>query len=76
MQHTNCIFAVSFFVVLSGCGLSQQVGNTSRIAFVSAQVGQDGFPECSDIYVMDADGDNPTNLTNNEAIDFISVWSP
>jgi TolB protein len=27
-----------------------------------------------EIYVMDADGSNPTNLSQNPATDFASVW--
>jgi Tol biopolymer transport system component len=30
----------------------------------------------SDIFVMNADGSNPTNLTNNPAIDLSPAWSP
>jgi len=44
--------------------------NTSMIAFVS---NQDGNPE---IYVMDADGSNPTRLTNNPGFDGAPTWSP
>ncbi len=29
-----------------------------------------------EIYVMDADGSNATNLTNNSALDGYPVWSP
>jgi hypothetical protein len=28
------------------------------------------------IYIMDADGSNQTNLTNNPATDYYSVWVP
>ena len=28
----------------------------------------------ADVYVMDADGNNQTNLTNNPAIDFSAIW--
>jgi dipeptidyl aminopeptidase/acylaminoacyl peptidase len=41
-----------------------------RIAYVS---GRDGNPE---IYVMNADGDGRTRLTNNTAYDWIPAWSP
>ncbi len=34
-----------------------------------------GFPT-SEIYVMDADGENPQNLTNNRADDWSPSWSP
>jgi hypothetical protein len=29
-----------------------------------------------DVFVMDADGSNPTNLTKNPATDFAAVWVP
>ena len=42
----------------------------AQITFVSQR---DGNPE---IYVMDADGSNPQNLTNNPHGDFSPAWSP
>jgi Tol biopolymer transport system component len=44
--------------------------STGQIAFVSARDGND------EIYVMEADGSNPTNLTNNAAPDQAPAWSP
>jgi dipeptidyl aminopeptidase/acylaminoacyl peptidase len=41
-----------------------------RIAFVSRRDGN------SEIYVMNADGSNQTNLTNNPADDYDLAWSP
>ena len=29
-----------------------------------------------EIYVMNADGSNPINLTNNNGVDWYSTWSP
>ena len=50
-----------------------------RIAFMSDRDGDvhpiDGFPT-TEIYVMDADGDNPQNLTNNPHDDREPSWSP
>ena len=49
-----------------------------RIAFVSDRdrlLDIHGFPT-RDIYVMDADGENPQNLTNNPADDWSPSWSP
>ena len=49
-----------------------------RIAFVSDRDGLldiHGFPT-SEIYVMDADGQNPQNLTNNRDGDWSPSWSP
>ena len=41
-----------------------------RIAFVSSR--DDNF----EIYVMNADGSEPANLTNNSADDYSPAWSP
>ena len=41
-----------------------------RLAFVSDRDGND------EIYVMDANGDNLTRLTNNDSPDWRPVWSP
>jgi Tol biopolymer transport system component len=46
------------------------VGGERKIVFTSER---DGNPE---IYVMDADGGNQINLTNNPAKDATPVWSP
>ena len=49
-----------------------------RIAFVSDRdrfLDIHGFPT-SEIYVMDADGENPQNLTNNRVEDSSPSWSP
>jgi Tol biopolymer transport system component len=43
---------------------------TGLIVFESTRDGN------SEIYVMNADGSNPHNLTNNPADDFSPVWSP
>ena len=43
---------------------------TGKIAFSSLRDGN------WEIYVMDADGSNQVNLTNNPADDFLSSWSP
>jgi hypothetical protein len=39
-----------------------------KIAFISDRDGN------ADIFVMEADGSNPTNLTNHEAEDIVPVW--
>ena len=44
--------------------------NTGRIVFTSLREGN------SEIYVMDADGGNPENLTNSPAHDWLPDWSP
>lgn len=46
--------------------------NGSRIAFMSNRVPVDN----SEIFVMDADGENQANLTQNQASDHFPVWSP
>ena len=42
----------------------------SKIAFISSRDGN------NDIYVMDADGSNSTNLTNQASLDVDPAWSP
>ncbi|HEX8458063.1 MAG TPA: Calx-beta domain-containing protein [Pyrinomonadaceae bacterium] len=46
------------------------IGSEGRIVFTSERDGN------AEIYVMDADGSNQRNLTNNPAIDATPVWSP
>jgi len=41
-----------------------------RIAYTTRRDGN------NEIYVMDADGSNPTRLTDNAADDFAPAWSP
>lgn len=45
------------------------VASKERIAFVTNRDGN------SEIYLMDADGNNLENLTNNDALDFSPSWS-
>jgi len=68
---------VAIFVligVLAGCTGRGEAEPTptpgGRIAFASNRDGND------EIYVMDADGSNQTNLTKNSAGDFYPSWSP
>ena len=42
----------------------------TKIAFVSTRDGN------NEIYVMNANGSNPTNLTNHSASDLFPTWSP
>ena len=44
----------------------------TKIAYTSCKL---NFDSC-EIYVVNADGSNPTNLTNSEASDRFPVWSP
>ena len=57
-------------VVLGLTPLMVCVDAQARIAFVSHR---DGNPE---VYVMDIDGHNPRNLTNNPGKDWSPSWSP
>ncbi len=62
---------VALVLIFTGC----ECGTTPplvqvKIAFVSDRDGN------WEIYVMDADGSNPTSLTNNPADDFFPAWSP
>ena len=49
----------------------------TKIAFLSMPF-PEGAPRfrLAEIYVMDADGGNPVNISNNETIDWNPVWSP
>jgi len=49
---------------------ARQASNEGRIAFCSKRDGN------WEIYVMDADGNNPVNLTQHGADDYNPVWSP
>ncbi len=51
------------------CGTTPPLAQ-GKIAFDSDRDGN------WEIYVMDADGSNPTNLTNNPAEDHFPAWSP
>ena len=65
---------IIFPVFLSSALLSAdgrgQAPKTAKIAFTSFRDGN------SEIYVMDADGKNPRNLTNHPGIDDSPAWSP
>ena len=63
--------------MIVSCNESKQEGrkdsveaSKEKIAFVTDR---DGNPE---IYVMDIDGKNPENLTNDDSLDFSPSWSP
>jgi TolB protein len=51
-------------------GNAQTSSDGAQIAFVSDRDGN------QEIYLMNADGTNPVNLTNNPANDWHPVWSP
>ena len=57
-------------VVLGLTLLMVNVDAQARIAFASNRDGN------AEIYVMDADGDNPRRLTNNRGADLSPSWSP
>ena len=59
---------LAIVVVLGLMLLMVCVDAQAQIAFMSKR---DGNPE---IYVMDADGGNPQNLTNNPRDDFSPTW--
>lgn len=56
--------------IVSLINVGAQAPQMAQIAFVSSRDGN------SEIYVMDTDGKNQRNLTNNPAIDVIPAWSP
>ena len=58
-------------------GVSSWSPNGQQIVFTSAQLLDDGETLAnSDIFVMAADGGNPINLTNHDALDQTPDWSP
>jgi Tol biopolymer transport system component len=63
-----CVLLLSSVVLW--VNVRAQAPQQAQIAFASER---DGNPE---IYVMDADGKNPRNLTNNPARDWYASWSP
>ena len=69
-RHSLAHLILAIVVALSLTLLMLDVDAQARIAFVS---GRDGNPE---IYVMDNDGSNQQNLTNNPASDHSPSWSP
>jgi dipeptidyl aminopeptidase/acylaminoacyl peptidase len=65
---------VGVIALASACGGGGQEGPaptaTGRIAYTSRRDGND------EIYVMNADGSDRTNLSNNPAQDDLAAWSP
>ena len=57
-------------------GVSSWAPDGKQIAFTSAELFNADLLANSDIFVMDADGANPINLTNHEALDETPDWSP
>jgi TolB protein len=67
-QARTGVWLVLFALQLASCQSEQEV--TGRIAFISFRDGN------SDIYVIDADGHNETQLTFNPNDDHSPTWSP
>ncbi len=57
-------------------GVSSWSPDGKQIAFTSAEIFNGHTLVNSDIWVMDADGGNPINLTNHDALDQTPDWSP
>ena len=57
-------------------GRSSWSPDGKQIAFTSAELFNKDTLANSDIWVMDADGANPRNLTNHDALDQTPDWSP
>jgi Tol biopolymer transport system component len=62
--------------------LSNEIGRDSIMAAWSPNgekllyVSSDGTPENMEIFLMDSDGSNATQLTNNDVLDFYPAWHP
>ena len=71
MRQTVAVcLVVTMVVLIGGCGGTGTVLAPRKIAFTTDRDGNE------EIYVMDADGSNPTRLTNNSADDGQPAWSP
>ena len=57
-------------------GVSSWSPNGQQIAFTSATLLNNDTLANSDVFVMEADGANPINLTNHDALDQTPDWSP
>lgn len=69
----SCLMLLTLLLligVISFINVGAQTPQKAQIAFAS---NRDGNPE---IYVMDTDGNNLINLTNNPAADVRPAWSP
>ena len=80
-QYTVAIFLLlSLALVAAACGdtANTTVGATSSVLGdpvlgIVFHSDRDGNGE---VYVMDADGSNPTRLTDNPALELLPKWSP
>ncbi len=68
------LLCIAFSAVASSSALAQATGPNGKIAYVVNM----GFPDnTTDIWVMDADGSNQTDVTNTPSVsEFGPVWSP
>ena len=57
-------------------GVSSWSPDGQQITFTSATLFNESILANSDIFVMDADGTNPINITNHDALDQTPDWSP
>ncbi|RME48625.1 MAG: hypothetical protein D6791_02820, partial [Chloroflexi bacterium] len=75
LNHHLAGLIILLSLILGGCQSLSIGGPTPtpqrppRIAFMTDRDGN------FEVYIMERDGSNPTNLTNDEAVDGIPVWS-
>ena len=70
------IFASSIFTMLPSTSLLLPTNQLSAFATFPGEAGKIAFHRNGEIYVMNADGSEQTNISNNPAFDGYPHWSP
>ena len=64
------LLALLVFPLVLSCGGDSGSSEIGKIAFYSTRDGN------AEIYVMDADGNSQTNISNNSSDDYQPAWKP